>query len=280
MSVLRQRWFDMIGINSVNGHEAGMADYVAGQLRAMGLEPHYSYFPEDAESILLTRAAAYDPDIVEKLERWLTVRGGTAMVTTGFIEATEGRGIHGLTSIRLRGRKISARHYRVEQANRRLCLYATGDRPVTLPVAEFRNNATWAVVKAVHGEESYGILLRDHYGKGTLWTLAVPDAFPDFYHIPAEALGRIRQAMPVNGLWMECPAGVSLFIYDNDSFILYPYVMSATQFRLVKVHAAGAKALVNPVTGKRIEPLYCDGGEAVFELPSKSGEYAIYRIER
>ena len=49
MSVLRTRWFDMIGINSVNGHEAGMADYVAGQLRAMGLEPHYSYFPEDAE---------------------------------------------------------------------------------------------------------------------------------------------------------------------------------------------------------------------------------------
>ncbi len=49
MRTLRQRWFDMIGINSVNGHEADMADYVAGQLREMGLEPRYSYFPEDAE---------------------------------------------------------------------------------------------------------------------------------------------------------------------------------------------------------------------------------------
>ena len=243
------------------------------------------YFPEDADRILLTRASACDPQIVEKLSRWLTEKGGAAMVTTGFIEATEERGIHALTSIRLRGRKIAARHYRVEEeayrggVRRRLCHYPTGDRPITLPVAEYRNNATWAVVKAVHGEESYGILLRDHYGSGTLWTLAVPDAFPDIYHIPAEALGRIRQAMS-NGLWMECPAGVSLFAYDNDSFIVYPYVMSAQQYRVVKVHAAGAKALVDPVAGKRVEPLYFDGDEAVFELAAKSGEYAIYKIER
>ena len=39
---------------------------------------------------------------------------------------------------------------------------------VGLPVAEFRNNATWAVVKASSGEESYGILLRDPYGDGRI----------------------------------------------------------------------------------------------------------------
>ena len=244
------------------------------------------YFPEEADQILLTRAAACDADVVDKLERWLRVKGGTAMVTTGFIEATADRGVQRLTSIRLRGRKISARHWRVEEeerrggVRRRLCLTPTGDRPIALPVAEFRNNATWAVVKAVHGEESYGVLLRDYYGKGCLWTLAVPDAFPDLYHIPAEALGRIRQAMPVNGAWMECPAGVSLFAYDNDAFIVYPYVMSAAQYRVVKLHVAGAKALVNPVTGARLEPVYFDGDEAVFELAAKSGEYALYKVER
>ncbi len=244
------------------------------------------YFPEDAEQMLLTRAAAYDPDIVDKLEKWLLEKGGAAMVTTGFMEATQDRGVQRLTSIRLRGRKVSARRYRVEEeerrdaVRRRLCLYPTGDRPITLPVAEFRNNATWAVVKAVHGEESYGILLRDWYGKGTLWTLAVPDAFPDFYHIPAEALGRIRQAMPVNGIWMEAPAGVSLFAYDNDSFIVYPYVMSTSEFRVVRLHVKGAKALTLPVQGRRVEPVYCEGDEAVFEVAAKSGEYIIYKIER
>ena len=50
METIIQRWYDMIRINSVNGHEVDMADYVAGQLRAMGLEPRYSYFPEDRET--------------------------------------------------------------------------------------------------------------------------------------------------------------------------------------------------------------------------------------
>ncbi len=49
MEKIIQRWYDMIRINSVNGHEVNLADYIANQLRAMGLEPHYSYFPEDAE---------------------------------------------------------------------------------------------------------------------------------------------------------------------------------------------------------------------------------------
>ncbi len=50
METIIQRWYDMIRINSVNGHEVDMADYVAEQLRAMGLEPRYSYFPEDREA--------------------------------------------------------------------------------------------------------------------------------------------------------------------------------------------------------------------------------------
>ena len=108
----------------------------------------------------------------------------------------------------------------------------------------------------------------------------MPDAFPDFYHIPAEALGRIRQAMPVNGIWMEAPAGVSLFAYDNDAFIVYPYVMSTSEFRVVRLHVKGAKALTLPVQGRRVEPVYCEGDEAVFEVAAKSGEYIIYKIER
>lgn len=50
METILQRWYDMIGINSVNGHEVDLADYIAGELRAMGLEPHYSYFQEDLET--------------------------------------------------------------------------------------------------------------------------------------------------------------------------------------------------------------------------------------
>lgn len=47
MERILQRWYDMISIRSVNGHEAQMADYVANVLRGLGMDPHYSYFEED-----------------------------------------------------------------------------------------------------------------------------------------------------------------------------------------------------------------------------------------
>jgi hypothetical protein len=240
------------------------------------------YFPEDAKQILLTRSSACDPDIVDKLEDWLKRTGGDAMVTTGFLAATMDRGVQRLTSVRLRGRHVSCDRWRVEAAGQEnRCTYPTGNHPVTLPVAEFRNNATWAVVKGMHGEESYGMLLRDSYCDGRLWTLAVPDAFPDFYHIPAEALSRIRQAMPVNGAWLEGGARISLFAYDNDTFVLYPYVMEGVQRSVVRLHVKGAKALTLPCRGNaRLEPLYFQGDEAVFEAEAVPGRYEICRVER
>ena len=47
MERILQRWYDLIAIRSVNGHEAQIADYVANVLRELGMDPHYSYFEED-----------------------------------------------------------------------------------------------------------------------------------------------------------------------------------------------------------------------------------------
>ena len=238
------------------------------------------YFPENSKQILLTRSSAFDPEIVEKLTEWLQKTGGNAIVTTGFLEAVQGKGMEALTSIRLRGRKITADAYRVEEAGSGRCLYPHGEKPVTLPVAEFRNNATWAVVKAAHDEESFGILLRDDYCDGHLWTLAVPDAFPDVYRLPEPVLSRIRQQFPVNGVWLEGPARISLFIYDNDSFVVYPYVMEGVQRQVVRLHVQGASALTVPGRKQPLEPLYIRNGEAVFEVPAMPGQYILYQIVR
>ena len=52
MDKIIKRWYDMIHINSINGHEVNLADYIAKELRSMNLEPHYSYFEEDREAKL------------------------------------------------------------------------------------------------------------------------------------------------------------------------------------------------------------------------------------
>jgi hypothetical protein len=235
------------------------------------------YFPEDEKQILLTRSSACDPQVADKLKAWLEKTGGDALVTTGFLSVA--KGMEALTSIRLRGRSVTVDTYRVEQAGQHGCRYPAGVKPVTLPVAEFRNNSTWAVVKGSHGEESYGLLLRDDYMDGRLWTLGVPDAFPDFYALPEPVLSRMRQAFPVEGIWLEGPARIGLFVYDNGTFILYPFVMEGVQRQIVRIHVKGASALRIPRKESVIQPLYRKGEDAVFELEAMPGRFTVYQKE-
>ncbi len=247
------------------------------------------YWPEGAASILLTRASACDPDVVDKLETYVA-GGGRALVTSGFLEAAMDRGIQRMTSIRFDGRRVRGRRYRVETNGRpwNPVAYLRGADDIGIPVCEFRNNATWALVKLADTEESFGLLLRDTYGKGEMLTLAVPDSMPDLYRLPAEALTRIRSDFPAAGVYLECGAGISLFAYDNGAFIVYPYATGESQPAMIRLHVRGdAKALEMPVrkdrkTGRplRIPPLYARNGETVFEVRTQPGAYELYRVVR
>ena len=246
------------------------------------------YWPEKAEYILLTRSSACDPDVVEKLEKYVAA-GGKALVTSGFVEDTMDRGIQRMTSIRFTGRRIRGRNYRVENAGVWPSTeFPRGTEEIGIPVCEFRNNATWAVVKAAESEESFAILLRDTYGKGQMWTLAVPDNFPDLYKLPGKALTRIRREFPAGGAYLESKAGVSLFPYENDTFIVYPYVRAGAQPATILFHVTGeAEALElpvrkHPMTGEgiRIPPLYRKNGETVFEARITPGKYELCKVIR
>ena len=235
------------------------------------------YFPEGGTQLLLTRASACDPRVLEKLDAWLRKTGGDAIVTSGFWDAVKDRGMENFTSIRLTGRHVSAGRYRVEEKEN-ICVFPRGDREISFPVLEFRNNGTWALVKAAHDEESYGLLLRDPYAEGRIYSLTVPDAYPDFYRIHGMALSRIRQEFPVRGVWLEGPARISLFVYDNDTVILYPYVMEGVQRERIRLHVRGAAALRAQPENREILPLYEKEGEAVFDLIAMPGRYTLYQI--
>jgi len=242
------------------------------------------YFPAESEAMLLTRSSACDPDIVDKLEKYVA-EGGKALVTHGFLQATMDRGIQRMTSIRFRGRKVLTADFMVEQVrnimHHRVMHYPHGNKPMLLEVPEHRNNATWALIKSVCGNENYGVMLHDTYGKGQLITLTVPDAFTDLYHMPETVLTRIRAEFPVGGVYLEGGAEISLFVYDNDTFIVYPYVDNGVQPSTIKLHIMReAKALKLPVEGREIKPLYTDAAETVFEVRAIPGQYVLYQIVR
>ena len=242
------------------------------------------YFPAEAPAILLTRSSACDPAIVDQLESYVAA-GGKALVTHGFLQATMDRGVQRMTSIRFADRRVIADDFLVEQVDSRmhgrLLTYPHGEKPIAIAVPEHRNNSTWALIKTRVGQESYGMLLRDTYGKGEMLTLAVPDSFSDLYRLPVDVLTRLRAALSVNGVHLECESRISLFCYDNDAFIIYPYVDDGAQPSLGRIHVSGqVKALRMPVTGREVKPLYHTDAETVFEFRAMPGRYDLYHIIR
>jgi hypothetical protein len=245
------------------------------------------YFEDDADTILLTASSAYDEDILDKLDAY-TAAGGKAIVTSGFVTEMLGEGIERLTSIRYRGRVVTVNEFTQEQRNGR---YGTQESScaagITIPVLEFRNNATWgAVIKARKNEESYTLLARDTYGEGQMLTMVVPDSFPELYKLPEPVISRLRSEFEVNGITWEGPQGISLFPYDNDTFVIYSYVTSKNHDASITMRIKGAKELrfLNaPFFFKKdfaIKPLYTEGDTAVFRLNASVGRFLGYKIVR
>jgi hypothetical protein len=237
------------------------------------------YFPKDAPALFLTASAACDKDIMAKLEAYVA-NGGKAMVSSGFMLAMLGRGIEQMTSIRSLGRRATVSRYMVEEAGEYNVNFPQMPKPVTIPVLEYRTNATWPEAKGMAGAENFGVLMHDAYGKGELITLAVPDNFSEIKNYPPEVFSILRRlALP--SLHMEGPSQIGLFAYDNNVFVLYPFVEDGVSPEKVSIHVAGeAKALTDIATAAKIPPLYSRNGETVFRLMTYPGKFVFYKVER
>ena len=238
------------------------------------------FFPDKAATLLLTASSACDEDIISKLEDYVS-KGGKAVVTSGFIRATLGKGIEKITSIRDRDRHVCLNEFMIEKNGK---FDVIKGEETEFQVMEFRNNSTWgALVKGLKNEESYTLLARDTYGLGEMLTLVIPDSFPDLGHFPKEVLSRLRKEFEINGIYMSAPCGISLFAYDNDTFVLYNYVTSYANDADVYIHIKDAKSISvynNPWIREPVKPLYEEKGYSVFRLRSLVGKFASYKINR
>ncbi len=241
-------------------------------------------FPAHAPALFLTVAALQDARLVEKLERYVA-GGGKAIVTSGFVQQAlrEGRGMEQMTSLRDRGRRFVAEEYMVEERGALYrCAYVKAHQSAGYPLLENRNNATWCIICAMHGDENCGLMMEDTYGKGKLITLVVPDNYADLKHWPPEVLTRVRMEMSEgNYAYLDAPSQLSLFTYDNEAFALYSYTADLCQPEVVRVRVKGeAASLTELEHGKTIEPLHVRGTETVFELDTLPGEFRFYRVNR
>lgn len=242
------------------------------------------FFPDNAKTIFLTTSSTYDVQVLDKLKKYVA-DGGKAIVTNGFVKKLLGHGIEEMTSIRDMGRRVTVRDYMQERLNGPWGWEnIQGSCDIEYPVLEFRNNSTWgAPCKAQKGKESFTLLARDTYGDGQMMTMNLPDCYSMLDKTPAPVLSKFRKEFAVNDLWLEGDPGVGLFIYDNDTFVLYNYVSSTAHDSTMLVHVKGAKtltALNHPWFRKPMEPLYRFGDEAVFAVNATVGKFFGYRIDR
>lgn len=218
-----------IGVKCYRPFHSTGEDFLHSYLGMVGIPIDLvAEFPASEKTILLTETAKRDPSIVTKIENHLR-QGNSVVITSGLLKALEGKGIEGIAELKVTDRKAIVKDFMQGFGG-----LASSDAPILIPQIAYLTNDSWEEVSGLAGPIGYPILHFAGYSKGTLYVIAIPDNFADLYRLPAPTLARIRQVLtrdlPVR---LEGPAQVSLFAYDNDTFIAESFLPEATQLTAV-----------------------------------------------
>jgi hypothetical protein len=179
-------------------------------------------FPSKAKLVLLTEEAASDPLLIAKIKAQLR-DGKNVILTSGLVRALQDKGLKDLVTVRATSRTVSVTQFPGGYG----VAAGAGNVPggVLIPEIDYITNDCTPVISATASGNSFPILLADHYSKGTIYILTIPDNFNDLYSYPASVVSALKEAVlgdfPVR---MEGPSKVSLFAYDNHTFVVESYL--------------------------------------------------------
>ena len=171
-------------------------------------------FPAGDAIVLLTAQAADDPAIVDKIEAQLRAHQ-KVVITSGLLRALQGRGLARIAEIEDAGRIAQVSHYTVGWQ------LVAGAKPILIPQITYRTNDSWELVSAVDGDNGWPLLQDADYAGGHLYVLTIPENFSDLSEFPDPVLSAIRRIITAHlPVQLEAPGKVSLFLYDNGTFIV------------------------------------------------------------
>ena len=276
-----------IGIQCYKPYQSTGEDFLHNYFGMIGIPIDlHPVFPTNANLILLTESAKFDPGIVAKIKRQL-VAGKSVVITSGLLRALQDRGIEDIVEAQYTGRKVLAHQYTSGYGSgngRNIGGETNAD--VLFPEIDFLTNDAWALVRAMADGRGYPLLLMDRYGKGILYIWTIPDNFNDLYKLPVTVTTAIKnyvmRGFPVR---LDGPSQVALFAYDNNTFIVESYLPTETD---VTVSVTGEFAsLRNLVTGEEItaeasgEGRWQAGADrAAFRVHLPPHSYSVFAAEK
>jgi len=237
-----------IGLVSYKPWHSSGEEFLQNYLGMIGLPMDmHPQFLTDRQQILLTEQAAKDPQIVEKIKTQLR-KGGDVIVTTGLLKAIREK-LADVCELYCGDLKAIVNDFGFA---------GKSEREFIIPQVKYFTNDAWEVVSAgrplTGGVSGYPILLRNTYSKGMLFVFTIPDDFGNLYDYPAGALNVIRRAMSKDvGAYIEGPAKVALFPYDNQTMVVENFNDEAVSLRLVILHKVAA--LRNLLTDEQLRPV-------------------------
>jgi hypothetical protein len=241
-----------VGIASYKPFQSTGEDFLHNYLGMIGIPIDlHPEFPTNANLVLLTECAKFDPDIIAKIKGQLAA-GKNVVITSGLLHALQGRGIEDIIEVRYTDHKfLTHEYFGGFGAGEGLALDGENHADVLFPEIIFLTNDAWPVVRAIAGDNGFPLLLMDRYAKGVLYIWTMPENFSDLYALPPAVTSAIKdQVMRDFPIRLDGAGKVALFAYDNNTFIVESYLPVATE---VKVSVTGNFAqLRNLVTGETI----------------------------
>lgn len=271
-----------IGLKSYRPHHATGEDFLHNYLGMIGIPMDLCpEFPDDGQMILLTESAAFDPMIVRKIRERIE-SGGNVMITSGLLKALQGKGIEDIAEIKYTDRKALVKEFKAGWGK-----MVSSSQEILIPQITYLTNDSWEEVSAVRGATGWPLLHRAQYSKGYLYVLTIPDNFSDLYQYPPEVLNRIRSVVSQGmNIRLEGPSMVSLFCYDNGTFILNSFLDKEVTVRVVI--GQQTNILEDLVTGETISgkasPVFSfrsrpAEAEHNFEVTVKPHSYRVFRMK-
>ena len=177
---------------------------------------------------LLTEEAKYDADIVGKIKSQLTA-GKTVVITSGLLRALQDKGLGDIVELRYTDRKALVQDFLID---RRQMVH--NDKSILIQQLQYFTNDSWEIDSGIAGENGWPVLHMADYSKGKLYVFTIPDNFADLYNLPPQVLNKIREILCGNlNVSIEGPSNISLYLYDNNTFIVESFSDNETTLKIV-----------------------------------------------